>query len=424
MLLITNFGTGVIVARSLGPLGRGEFAAIGLWPSFLATLATLGIPTALNYHTRRKPESGSQYYAASVLIMLAMGALAAVIGVAIIPLLFHGYVHSVVRTAQFFMIFAPQVLLGYIVTAHLEAVGSFRQSALIQIKINVLTLLTLLVLHFAGYVSPVSVALAYAIPNAMQILWIALRLWPGMPGSTAEVIANLRVLLDYGLRSYGADIVGTLASQLDLAVIVMFLNAAELGLYATALTLSRLLNIVQTSIVTVVFPRASSLESEARIALITRAARLSTLISMTLGALFLATIPALLPRLYGSAFIGALALMPLLVGEAVIGGLGSVLKQSLLASNRPFVVAVIEAGSVVCALSLLFLLVPRMNITGAATALLCTSVVRAAAIIAAYPLVLKRSIPRLLPDASDVAYVSVKLRRATEHRGALFGSEI
>jgi O-antigen/teichoic acid export membrane protein len=419
MMLGVNFGTGVVVARSLGPFGRGEMAAIGLWSTFLAALVTLGIPTALAYQTRRRPEHGPENFAVSVFMMLVMGGVAAAVGIFIIPLLLRGYDHSAVRAAQAFMLFAPTILLSHVVSAHLEAVGAFRRSILAQFNPSIVTLLALVILHLWAHFSPMLAALAYAVPSSLQALWLVARLWPRGLHSLSGLVGRARDLLRYGLRSYGTDIVGTLASQLDLAVIVMFLSAAQLGLYSIALTLSRLLNIVQASLVSVIFPRASSLDPEEGIALITRAARVSTMMSIGLGALFLLIVPILLPRLYGGDFRAAIALLPLLTVEAIIGGLGNVLKQSFLASGRPFVVTVIEAGSIVCAVSFLFVLVPRMNILGAATALLCTSVLRVAAIMAAYRFVLERPIPRLLADAADLAYIGDKIVAKSEPRRAV-----
>jgi O-antigen/teichoic acid export membrane protein len=409
MLLGLNFGTGIVVARSLGPFGRGELAALGLWPTLLAALSTLGIPTALAYHSRRQPEHRRENFAVALVMMLAMGGCAAAAGTLILPFLLRGYDREIVRAAQMFMAFAPSILLGHVVSAHLEAIGDFRRSILAQLNPTIVTLLVLIALRVSGHLSPISASLSYAVPAALQTLLLAIRLWPRDLRAIPPITQRARPLLAYGLRSYGTDIIGTFASQLDLAVIVMFLSASELGLYSIALSLSRLLNIVQASLVSVLFPRASSLEPEESVALIGRAARVSTVISVVLGAGFLLTAPIVLPRLYGSQFGAAVALLPLLSAEAIIGGIGGVLKQSFLASGRPFVVTLIEAGSIISALCLLFVLVPRMNVLGAATALLCTSVLRVAAIMIAYRVVLRRPIPRLLPDATDVAYLRLKI---------------
>ena len=52
LILGVNFGTGIITARLLGPVGRGEQAAIILWPQFLAYALTLGLPSAMLYNLR------------------------------------------------------------------------------------------------------------------------------------------------------------------------------------------------------------------------------------------------------------------------------------------------------------------------------------------------------------------------------------
>jgi hypothetical protein len=41
-----NVASGVLTARTLGPIGRGMLAGIIMWPQFLAYAMTLGIPVA------------------------------------------------------------------------------------------------------------------------------------------------------------------------------------------------------------------------------------------------------------------------------------------------------------------------------------------------------------------------------------------
>lgn len=53
-ILGLNVLTGIIIARFLGPEGRGEQAAMIMWPRFLAYSLTLGIPAALVYYMKKK----------------------------------------------------------------------------------------------------------------------------------------------------------------------------------------------------------------------------------------------------------------------------------------------------------------------------------------------------------------------------------
>ena len=60
-----NAATGIITARALLPAGRGELAVMILWPVFLASAMTLGIPSALTFQLRIHPEKRSQLMGAA-----------------------------------------------------------------------------------------------------------------------------------------------------------------------------------------------------------------------------------------------------------------------------------------------------------------------------------------------------------------------
>ena len=47
--------TGPLLARMLGPSGRGYLAALILWPLVITQLGNLGIPSALTYSVARDP---------------------------------------------------------------------------------------------------------------------------------------------------------------------------------------------------------------------------------------------------------------------------------------------------------------------------------------------------------------------------------
>ena len=55
MIIGINALTGIITARALRPEGRGELAAMILWPVFLASALSLGVPSALTFQLRRNP---------------------------------------------------------------------------------------------------------------------------------------------------------------------------------------------------------------------------------------------------------------------------------------------------------------------------------------------------------------------------------
>jgi antigen flippase len=421
-----NFATGVLVARSLGPSGRGEQAALALWPTFLAVLATMGIPTALTYHARRKPRAAGHLFASSVVAMVVLGLAAAGMGALLMPSLMHGFSKTAVRQAQWLMLFAPASLVAYVIRAYLEARGKFTHSTLSLAYPSVLTLVALAALRLINYLTPLSAALSYMVPLGLQSLYFALILWNHQTVRLGGLVADVRRLIPYGLRCYGSDVVNALAGQMDLAVIVAFLSPAQLGLYTVALSLSRLLNVAHASLVTVLFSRASGLEREAAIDLVARGARLVTIASIAAGIVLVVFARVAVPFVYGRGFTATVMLLPPLTAEAIVGGLCWVLFQGFLATNKPAIVTGINVAWVSAAIALLFVLVPRMNVAGAAYALLIASGVKLVSVFVAYSVALSRSTLSLFDMSGDLAYVrsrigSVRVDRAAIRRDRAVG---
>lgn len=416
-----TFGTGIIVARTLAPLGRGEQAALGLWPMLLSGLATIGVPLAVNFQSRRRPEDAGKLFFAGTILALCSGLIACAVGIVAMPVFLHGYDPSLIGAARWLLLFVPQILVLYVIRANLEANGEFTRSIMGQFVPTCFTLLALVGLRLTGRLTPVTAAFVYFVPSFVWTVWVLRRLWPRMNVEVASLRQDLMGLLSYGCRSYGTDLINALSSQLDLAVIVAFLNPVALGLYSVALTLSRLLAIVQQSLGTVLFPQASSLDQQSAIELVGRGARLSTLLSIGLGLALLVVVPFALPLVYGNAFSAAISIMPMLTAEAVLSGLANILAVSFFATGRPAVVTFIQGGWLGCALLLLLICVPRMQLLGAAAALLGASVLRIAFVALAYRLVFRQGLPRLIVDAADITYLRNRLLRKRPQGDAAAG---
>src|SRR5690349_2265187 len=80
-----NVLTGVIVARLLGPDGRGAFVVMTLWPQLLSILLVAGLPVATIYNLRHHP-SESANAAGALVVFGTIGVLAGgLIGQLLIP---------------------------------------------------------------------------------------------------------------------------------------------------------------------------------------------------------------------------------------------------------------------------------------------------------------------------------------------------
>ena len=411
LILGINVATGIITARLLGPAGRGEQAAIILWPQFLAFALTLGLPSALLYNLKRYPDRGPQMLYAALFVGTFMGGIVVAVGVLLIPRWLAEYPPEVVRFAQWAMLFSPMMLLSFAFTFVLQAREEFFLYNAVRYLNPLLTLLALLALVSVHHLTPFSAALAYLLPTIPIFLWMLARLWslyhPIRRGSGWA----LRRLISYGLRSCGLDLLGQLSLQLDRVLVVGLLSPAAMGLYVVAWSLAQMLNVFQTAAASVLFPKASGRSIEEAVSLTGRTARVGIAVTMLVAGGLALFSPWALGLLYGREYLDAIPVFRLLLCVVVLQGTEWVLLQTFMAVNRPGAVTLLGSIGLSLSVPLLLVLVPRYGLEGAGLALLISGVVRFAFIVASFPLILKKRPPRLLLTRADIGAVAEAFRK-------------
>lgn len=416
LVLGLNFGTGVITARALGPDGRGVQAAMQMWPRIMAIALTLGLPTALLYNLRRYPERGPRLFLAALLMGTGLGLLATLAGITFIPHWLTNYSPEVVRSAQWFMVFSTPILLIAAFQSVQRARQEFTAFNAIRFLIPMLTLLILALLALHNRLTPFNATLAYMLPYVPVLLWLTVRLWRTYRPTLRGLRDAFQSLTSYGIRVYGADILGQLAAgQIDRVLVVGFLNPAAMGLYVVAYGLSRTLDVFPVALAQVVLPKAASRSVEEVVALIGRGVRVSTTVTILAASLLAILGPWALQVVYGQEFLQAVHVFRLLLAEAVLSGATLVLAQAFMASNRPGITSIMQGVGLSLNLPLLAVLVPRYGLVGAGLAVLISTTVRFVFAVVNYPIVLRVRPPRLRPRWSDFTSI---VRRGGDNAGA------
>lgn len=407
-----NVATGIICARVLNANGRGELTAILVWPGLLAYLLTLGIPSAVRFWIKKEPERRSEFFTIAVIGAALASLLAILIGFVCLPFWLHGYAPDVVHAAQILMWFSPEIMLGLIFTAMLEALGAFTTANVTRYVTVLLTLVGLIALALTHRLTPFTGALVYTSGPVIVSLWIAWHLRSHFVLRRFDAGSATRALASYGVRSYGIDVLNVISTQVDQVLVIAFLSASNVGIYVVALNASRIVNILHTAVVSVVFPTAAGNTRDRVLGMVERSARVSTLIAVVFGAALAVALPILIPLFYGNGFAAGIVVAQLLTLEAVIGGLVSVLAQSFMALDRPGTVTILQGLGLAIVVPLMVLLLPHFGLIGAAGALVISTTCRLGLMLASYPLILKAPLPSLLPLAADFAQVrAVVLRR-------------
>ena len=410
-ILGINLLTGIIVARGLGPVGRGEVTAMTLWPLFLAHLLTLGFPSSLTFNLRKYQNERGEFVGAALLTCTLLGIVGGAVGYAFVPYVLGPYGPDVIWAARLFMINVPVVLLMTVCYAILEATDDISASNRTRLLVPGITLMLLAAFALTGRLTSATAASAYVI-SGLPVFWMIARISrrTGLRVRLRRLKEHLGRLLHYGVRSYGVDVQNVLAMHLDQVLVVGLLKPALMGTYVVALSVSRMLMVVQMAINTVLFPKTASLPQKEVLAITGRAARVGATLSACGGAVIFVAGPWLIGLFYGPDFLGAVTVLRLLAVEVVLANVTLILAQPFMALNRPGLVAFLQSSGLLLCILLLVLLAPTLGLTGVGIAMLSATSFRFIGVLASYRLVLKTPPPRLLLRWSDVRELRERLR--------------
>lgn len=264
-----NLITGAILARELGPSGRGLLAAAIIWPQVLRFLIMLGAVDAITYRAARPATdlprlagTASGMAAIQAAFVLSLGAIA-------IPLILNRYGDEATAAA---LISVGTVCIGTVGMYYLGILNArhrwatfnaltFLISGLAGAMITLLAILgtldvkTTMLCYLAG-VAPTTIAAGIAVRR--------------MSGSFTRPDWGLaRELLGYGVRTQFSMVRNPLSQQIDQLAVSLFLAPAQLGLYVVGYTITVVVGFVSAAFTVVSFPavaRAEGHDEQRRIA--------------------------------------------------------------------------------------------------------------------------------------------------------------
>ena len=405
LIIVLNAATGILSARALHPAGRGELATMVLWNVLFANAFTFGIPSALTYQLRHHSDKRAPLVGASLIVGLVTSVLAILVASVGVPHWIPQYGTTVVFFSRLFLWNVPLFAWSLIGRAALESDGDFKTSNLSLLLGPLFTLLGLILLIASHRFTPVSAAWVYVgagVPSCILVLTrVAMRFKP----SLVLLASSAKLLMGYGIRSYGIDLCGTMSFYVDQMLVVHLLQPGMMGAYVVALSLSRVLTGFHTAVVMVLFPRIISRPVNDVLELTGRAMRIATLLTAPCGLTIALLGPKLLILLYGAQYRGVAGVVRILVVEVIFSGATLILSQAFMAIGRPGVITTLQATGLLLNIPLLLVLVPRFGISGAAIALLLSTGVRFLAVVCSFRAVLQVRCPALVVTGCDLSFL-------------------
>jgi O-antigen/teichoic acid export membrane protein len=366
LLVIFSFVSGVLIARLLGPAGRGQFAVVVLWPSVLAAIGSLGLRDALTYEQARGMEDPRRIAGTGVIIALLQSAVLMLIGLALIPLLTRAQESSVTLAALIYLFFIPCNLIAQYALGQLQGALKLAHFNMVRLTVSIVYIVAVLILWLLGSVTVMSLTLSLLFANlctALAGLMLSYRRF-GLSFRLQRPLTQQ--LFRYGMRNHLGSISQLLNQRADQMLMAVVLSPQELGWYAIGVSLSGLAGTASTAFGTLAFPKVAGSEADGQRDVTRRYSRFNVTVTLALTIVLLVLIPFALPLVYGEAYRPSVLPAEILTVGAMFVGMGVVWSGSLRGLGRPFVAAKAELLSLLVTVVGLAVLLRPLGIVGAA----------------------------------------------------------
>ncbi len=385
LLLAVSIANSAIIARALGPGGKGSLTLALLTPNLLVLLLGLGIGVANVYHT------GTRRIPVPLLVQNSMGIalLESVVGaIAIGLLLATGWLTRLLPgvpmdIALLALLIFPLGLLNSYWSGVLQGQQRIFKLNTIMTLQGVTTLILTLLLVTGLHLGLTGGVLAYvgAAALALALTGNAVRQEGARFAPTWQPNV-LRPSLAYGLKGYVGNILQFFNYRLDVFLVNFFVGNAGVGIYSVSVALAELLWQFPNAVSFVIFAKSSATKPTQMNVFTPRVFRL-TLVLTALGGLGLALLGHFMILLiFGERFSAAYQPMLVLLPGVILLGGGKVLTNEIAGRGYPHYNSIGSGLGLIVTLALDLLLIPRYGVLGAAIASsLAYSVVFGAAVL-------------------------------------------
>ena len=364
------FGVAVLVARALGPEGRGVYALFLLSASIAQTVLSLGLSVSAVYELGKGTTPVSRVVANSQQMVLASALVSGLLVLLAWPVL--GDTFSDHDVPYWVFAFAVPLFLDYnVLTTVLQGQSRFPAMNAVIVA-QPLVLVTLFAIGVAVDDVGTTAALVFWSIATFVATLLALALLGREALRPADLLRidwpSLMRQVRFGVQGQVGNLVQLLNYRLDQYIVLLFVSTAGVGIYAVSVTVSQSVWFIANAVATVLLPRLTA-SDEADAARTTPLVCRSTLFVSALAALALGVASLwLIEALFGDDFESAVEpLLWLLPGTVALAG-SKILTSYIFSQGHPLTNSLITVAALAVTLAADFALIPPFGVAGAAIA--------------------------------------------------------
>lgn len=330
--------TSVLLARNLGPEGRGALLAITFWPVLLAAIFSLSLNEATAVLVAREKDRGRKLGASApvstgLVLQLIVDFGATLLTIALVPFFLREQSMPLLPLAIVFAaLFPPVTLIDQHFRAVLQGAGAFA-------KLNVLRLAQ--PVAYAVGLSGLAITHQFRIESVLAVMVMATGLSAVLGAIQVGVsVRNFqsdlaRETLLSGTRFHLANMVLYAATEIDKLLVIHLLDERDIGLYAVAVAVCTLGGgmVVQSLAMPLVKDINEVTTPGQRRQIMKRYVRQAALLVILVNGLAGLTAVFWLPLIFGNAFSGAVPIAIVLFVMGSIKAIRQILDRAMRAAH-------------------------------------------------------------------------------------------
>jgi O-antigen/teichoic acid export membrane protein len=375
----------LLVARQLGPVGKGMLAAAFLFPSLISFLGSLSTEGGYIYFLGRKACTLRDAFSNGMIVSLLMGLIYVMLFLAFINPLRGLFFNSLEPRYVVIPILITPVLLflksGESIFLGMYDLRRYNLCQIINRAADILFLIVLVVILGGGVFGAVLAVVLSSLFTAGCAFSLLSR---SAPFRFRLHIPLLKKSIRFGLMQYPGTVAQYLNLRLDQFFLAAMLGPESLGYYSIAVSFAELVSHIPDSIAIVLYPRISLSDREEARKIIPRVCR-NGIFLVILGCLGIAVLGRSVIRIaFGERFLPAFRPLLILLPGMVFLAVGKILTRYTSGIGKPIYNSYAALSGLAATVISLSVLVPKYHLAGAAMASVFSYFVYAATITAFY----------------------------------------
>jgi O-antigen/teichoic acid export membrane protein len=359
----------VIVARVLGPEGRGLYALSLTIGAIGIQFCNFGLHSSNTYHVARTPSILPALFGNSIFVSFVFGGIFAGLGWYFFYL-FPQYAPVTGLLQLLGLLWIPFGLAYLLLQNLLIGLQDVRSYNIIEIS----TKIFYAILIGCGFlllerISAESILTAALLTLLFSFIWAFWKMKAHLGSPPVISISVFKQCLPFGIKSYIGSLLGYLLMRIDLLMINNFLSEKETGLYDIAVNMSEFIYLLPSIAGMILFPKLSSIINIQEKWRLTKEVGIWLIIMMviicSLGALLASPI---IKILYGDLFIDCIPAFIYLILAKFVLSINLVLSTFIASIHVPLMSIPFGILLVILNIYLNIILISKIGIIGAAIA--------------------------------------------------------